>query len=254
MRRTLIIAGRELRAFFLSPIAYVIGFLFVFFRGWEAVNLSYVFSIYGQDFNMFPMNYTVGLCGQIMLVLAPPLLTMRLFAEEKRTGSLELLMTAPVKDHEIVMGKWIASLVFYFLLWLPTIVLLLLLQAPWLLGINMPLGPIFTAHLWVFLVGPMFLSIGIFCSSLTQNQLISSLMAIVIINLFLWGPLLVARAHWAPKEGLLKSLFNQAYILDHLQSGFGLGLVDSSRVWFYVSVTALFLFLTIRSVETRRWA
>jgi len=253
VRRVLVVAGRELLAFFLSPMAYVIGFLFVFFRGWEALALAKNFADSGQDLSAFPMLYTMGLCGQMMAVLAPPLLTMRLFAEEKRTGSLELLMTAPVKDWEVVLGKWLASLVFFLVLWAPTVVLLLLLQAPWLLGTPLPLGPIVTVHLWVLLAGGLFLAVGLFCSSLTQNQLIASISALVIINLLLWGPFIVARAGWIPSQGIWKELFSQAYMLDHIQSAFGLGLVDTAHVWFYLSTTALFLFLTIRSVESRRW-
>ena len=253
MRRVLVLAGRELRAFFLSPMAYVIGFLFVFFRGWETLALVKSFSDSGQDLSSFPMLYTMGLCGQMMAVLAPPLLTMRLLAEEKKTGSLELLMTAPVKDWEVVLGKWSAALVFFMVLWAPTVLLLLLLQAPWLLGVHLPAGPIFTVHLWVFLAGGLFLSVGLFCSSLTQNQLVASISALVIINVLLWGPFIVARAGWVPTQGIWRELFSQVYMLDHIQSAFGLGLVDTAHVWFYLSTTALFLFLTIRSVESRRW-
>ena len=253
MKRVLVVAFRELLAFFLSPMAYVIGFLFVFFRGWETLALAKSFADSGQDLNAFPMLYAMGLCGQMMAVLAPPLLTMRLFAEEKRTGSLELLMTAPVKDWEVVLGKWAASLVFFMVLWAPTVLLLLLLQAPWLLGVHLAAGPIFTVHLWVLLAGGLFLAVGLFCSSLTQNQLIASISALVIINLLLWGPFIVARAGWVPAEGVWKDLFSQVYMLDHIQSSFGLGLIDTAHVWFYLSTTALFLFLTVRSVESRRW-
>ena len=254
MRAALVIMGRELRAFFFSPMAYVIGVIFLLFRGWEGLNLAHLFALTGEDFNRFPLGYTIGLSGQMMAVLAPPLLTMRLLAEEKRSGSLELLMTAPVTDTSVVLGKWMAALAFYLILWLPTLALLLLLQAPWLLDRPLALGPVLTVHLWVALAGGLFLAIGLFCSSFTQNQLIASLSAIVLINLLLWAPLLVTRANWAPREGLAGELFAQVSLLDHIQGSFGQGLLDGAEIWFYLSATAAFLFFTIRSLEARKWA
>ena len=254
MSRTLVILGRELRSFFLSPMAYVLAFLFVVLR---AIDTSFLVSSAAAgrlDMDLFPLHYTTATNGLLFMgVLVPPLLTMRLFAEERRSGSMELLMTTPVSDTEVVMGKWLASLVFYLVLWVPSLALLLLLQGEGFLDQAMPAGAVFTSHLWILLLGGLPLASGIFFSSLTTNQLVASLIGIVANLLLLFGPLLLDRLGKAPKEGLRLEVFRQCYILEHVSGGFGRGLVDSAPVGFYLSLTAVFLFLTIRSVEARKW-
>ena len=253
MNRSSVIALRELRSFFFSPIAYVIAFFFVLIRGYEAYSLTRMFSIQGRNMTEFPVTYCTTNGALLMCVLVPAILTMRLFSEEKRTGSMELLLTAPVTDLEVVMGKWISALVFYAALWIPSLVLLFVMQSSWLLDISLPLGLIFTVHLWVLLAGGLFLAIGLFCSSLTQNQLVASLSGIVLIYILFFGPYLMVMTQRAPKDGIELELFEQVFILNHVISSFGKGLLDLSQIWFYLSATAAVLFLTVRSVEARKW-
>ena len=245
---------RELSSYFYSPVGYLIAVLFYVFRGLEVVSLTYRLALSGGDRDQFAGSYMFLTSTYILVALVPPILTMRVFAEEKRTGSLEVLLTAPVRDVEVVLGKWLAAWVFFMLLLLPTLVLLWVLQLDGYLGVSIPFGPVFAGYLGVGLLGSMLLALGCFLSSLTDNQLLASLSGILISFAFLnLGQLTVAIAPEIQQYPLLGLLFEQANVVEHLSRWFGRGLIDSSRVVFYLGGTAFFLFLTLRSLEARRW-
>lgn len=261
---------KELASYLFSPVGYVVALLLYFFRGWEIDRLARIANAVGFDRDQFAAAYLQQQTSLILLVLVPAILTMRCFAEEKRTGSIEVLLTAPVRDAEVVVGKWAAAFVFFALLWAPAIVTLLALQGDAYLGVDLPAGPVFSGFLGVLLVGGLLLAAGCFTSSLTDNQLLASLSAMLFAFALWVGPAqllppgdrlgvippdlegLEAVTAWLEVR-VLQPVLAQANVFGHLQSWFFRGIVNSAHVVFYVSGTAFLLFLTVRSLEARRW-
>jgi ABC-2 type transport system permease protein len=186
----------------------------------------------------------------IIQMLTAPIITMRLFALEKSTGTFETLMTAPVSDLQVVLAKFSAALVFYLVMWLPFLGSLLLLRRyssdPGVLG---P-GVLGSMYLGILLLGCLFLSFGCLASAMTRNQIVASMTTFTfVMGLFILSSLserIAGPGSWAGSVVQLLSL------VDHVQE-FSRGIVDSRWVVFYLSGTALFLFFTHRVVESRRW-
>jgi len=252
----LTIAGRELWGLLVSPVSYLILFFFYLFRGFE---------VYGQialqasagDAEFFTQSYLASASTQFAVVMVPPILTMRAFAEEKRTGSLELLMTAPVRDFEVVLGKWLASWVFFALLWVPTFFLLFVLESSWFMDTSFSYGLALSGYVGLFALGSLLLSVGLFTSSLTDNQLLASLMSMLFGLGILVIPQEIAQrfavGNLDVDSDFLRVLLDQSSVIRQLGQWFFRGLVDTGYMVFYVSTTALFLFLTTRVIESRKW-
>ena len=229
------IAQRELRSYFVSPVAYVVGALFLLISG-------FLFSIILSQSSEASMRPLFGNFAVIFLFIVPGL-TMRLLAEEQRTGTLELLLTAPVRDAELVLGKFLGVLLLLLILLAITLVYPVIL----LLAGNPDRGPIVAGYLGVVLQGAAFLAIGLFASSLTQNQIIAALLTFVIL-LLLW----LAEALSQFTGGRVGDLFRFLSITRHFDE-FPRGIVDTRHVLFFLSVIAASLFFTIVSVQARRW-
>ncbi len=229
------IAQRELRSYFVSPVAYVVGGLFLLISG-------FLFAIILGQSSEASMRPLFGNFAVIFLFIVPGL-TMRLLAEEQRTGTLELLLTAPVRDTELVLGKYLGVLLLLLLLLAVT----LTYPAILLLAGNPDRGPILAGYLGVLLQGAAFLAIGLFASSLTQNQIIAALLTFVIL-LLLW----LADALSQFTGGRIGDLFRFLSITRHFDE-FPRGIIDSRHVIFFVSIIAGALFFTVQAVQTRRW-
>lgn len=237
MSNILTITGRELKAYFLSPLAYVITGVFAFFTGFLFYNnlLRSAQADLTGDFNWM----------LVLFLIIAPALTMRLFAEENRLGTIELLMTAPVRDWEIVIGKFIAGLAAFAALLLPTLWHLVLVAR-----YGPPdYGPIITGYLLMLLVGAAFVAIGMLASALTQNQFIAYMIGMITL-LFLW--VANAPAGVFGSSGTIVNFLNFIVLYQHFQD-FLTGVVDSTHVLYFLSLVAIALFLTIRVVESRRW-
>lgn len=235
MRNVLAIARREIIAYFASPIAYVVlaAFLGV---------IGYFFPLILFYSQQATLEYVLSDMAFVLLLITP-LLTMRLLAEEQRLGTIELLLTSPVRDWELVAGKFLASLAFLtILLVLSAYTSLILFQVG-----NPDPGPILTGYLGIFLLGGSLLAIGLLLSSLTQNQIVAAVLSLVIMIL-LWLLSALAGALEPPVSDVLLSMA----IFEHF-SDFVKGIISLKDVVFYLSLMALTLFLTTRSVETRRW-
>ena len=243
---------KELISFLFSPVAYIIAVVLYLLRGLEVNGLVRMAIEAQWDVDTFVNYYVIGgTTTNLFFILVPPILTMRFFAEEKRTGSLEVLMTAPVRDFEIVLGKWLAAVVFYGLLWLPTILLLGVLSGEAFIGQGFHLGPIFSAYLGLFLLGGMLLAVGLFTSSLTDNVLLASMLAMIFNYGLLSAPQVF---HASLGDSHAASVIReQTNVGEHLWSWFGRGQIDTSKVVFYVAGMMFFLFLTTRSLESRKW-
>ncbi len=253
MRNVWIICRKELHSYFVSPIAYILlimfGLIFGFFF-WNALG-SFVFeSIQSQmSGQSFPMNLNewiirpllsnVGVIGLFFI----PLITMRLFAEEKRTGTIELLATSPVRDIEIILGKWVASLVLYACLLLFTAVnfgfLFLYGHPDW--------KPLAVGYLGLFLQAGALLAIGTFISTLTKNQIVAGAVTFGVC-LLLWVLEWVSGYETATWARVLAYMS----VITHFES-FGKGVLDSKDAVFYITVIFLGLFFTARSMESLRW-
>jgi ABC-2 type transport system permease protein len=245
---------KELKSYFFSPVGWVIAVLFYLFRGFDVQATIARHVAAGLDRDLFSTYYVFGPSTNFMIVLVPPILTMRCFAEEKRTGSLEVLMTAPVRDVEIVLGKWLAAVAYFALLWLPTFAILWVLTLSPFLGQELAFGPVVASYVGLSLLGGLLLSVGCFTSSLTDNQLLASLSAMLFGSALLAAPAILdpmLRAEGAPE--FAAKLVQQANVIDHLTNWFSRGLVDFGQVGFYLVGTALFLFLTMLTLGSRQW-
>ncbi|HLU38074.1 MAG TPA: ABC transporter permease [Planctomycetota bacterium] len=255
MRVLLVTLKKELMSYFFSPVAYVIAVLFYLFRGFEISRLAWTYEQFPRAVDGFTTGYVFVASTNFMIVLVPPILTMRCFAEEKRTGSLEVLLTAPVRDVEIVLGKWLAALGLFAALWLPTALLLWVLTWPSFLNGPLPVGPAFASYVGLTMLGAMLLAVGCFTSSLTDNQLLASLSAMLFNIALLAVPNLAQQrfADVAEENHTVRVLLEQVNVFDHLQNWFTRGLIDTSHLVFYASGAAFFLFLTVKSLESRKW-
>jgi ABC-2 type transport system permease protein len=235
LRNVANIARRELEAYFLSPIAYVAIAIFLFLMGYLFERILYLSREATLQYVFYNMT--------TVLMLVSPLLSMRLFAEENRAGTLELLLTSPVRDWEVVLGKYLAALgVLALALGLTGVYALVLAvvgQPEW--------GPILTGYLGMFLFGASLLALGLLTSSWTRNQVIAAFSAVVLI-LFLWVIDALASSAGGPLAGSLRYLALSQHFEDFLR-----GVVDTRHVAYYLSLTFLCLFLTVRSLESRRW-
>jgi ABC-2 type transport system permease protein len=235
MRNILIILLRELRSYFGSPWSYIITAAFLVVAG-------YGFGWSSVTYLETSMQGFLGWASFFLLFLGPAL-TMRLLAEEEKLGTLELLMTAPVRDFEVVLGKFLAAMSML------GIMLIITLYYPLMLAWfgDPDWGPVFSGYLGIFLLGAIFLSIGLFASSLTSNQIVAYVVgSLILLSLWFIGhAATLAGNDWGE---LLRSIS----ISTHFPA-FGRGIIDSNAVIYYVSIVLVFLFLTIRSLETRRW-
>jgi ABC-2 type transport system permease protein len=253
MRNAWIICRKELGSYFVSPVAYLLltmfGLIFGFFF-WNALGFFVVESVEMQmRGQMFPMNLNeqvirpllsnVGVIGLFFI----PMITMRLFAEEKRTGTIELLATSPIRDLEIILGKWLAALMLYCCLLLFTA-----LNFAWLFRYGNPdWKPLAMGYLGLLLQAGALLAIGTFISTLTKNQIIAGA-ATFGVELLLWVIAWVGEYETATWARVISYLS----IITHFES-FGRGVLDSKDAIFYLTVIFLGLFFTARSMESLRW-
>ncbi len=237
MRRVLAITYRETRAYFVSPVAYVVALVFVSLTGY--------FFVDAMSASAFPEATVESYVGRATFILAllGPLLTMRLLAEERKLGTLELLMTSPVQDWEVVIGKFAGALVVAASAIALTSVYVGLL---FLYG-NPDPGPIVTAYIGLVLFAGAALAIGLFTSSLTGNQIIAAVLSYGILALLSVIHLAADHVGGAPAT-LLRELSMVAHFEDFLR-----GVLDLRHVAYYLSVVVVLLYLTTRTLEIGRW-
>ncbi|MEI6846378.1 MAG: ABC transporter permease [Candidatus Firestonebacteria bacterium] len=235
MNKALIIAKRELKSYFVSPVAYVIIGLFLLISGF--MYYSILFSSRVAEIRGFLMN----MCFVFMLMA--PILSMRLLSEEKKLGTLEFLFTSPITVMDIVLGKYLGVILLYL------ITTAFFLQYPLYLVLfaRPDLGPILTSVLGFVLNGAACLAIGLFASSLSENQLISAVVGMITL-IFFWiigwvGDLLPGGAgNFLASLSLIKPLENLSK-----------GLIIASDLFYYAALIFFFLFITVKRLEWKRW-
>ncbi len=238
MNRATTIARRELSSYFFSPIAYVAMVVFLTTCGFLFLDDFTPGQVAGMR-NLFDWMVWV-------LVWTIPLLSMGLMAQEWSTGTIETMMTAPLTETDVVLGKFLGSFSFFLVLLLPTllyVVVLMMFAQP-----RIDLGPIFSGYLGIVLVGALFTSIGLFCSSLTRSQVVAAVATAAVLFLITIAP------WWASGKQLTPGwtqLLNQTVFKRY--TDFSRGLIDTGNLVFFLLSTAVFLFLSVKVLESRRW-
>lgn len=255
MRGALTTLKKELLSYAVSPVSWVIAVMFYLIRGYEVADQVRAFQVYRGDINQFPAaTYGVG-STYLMVLLVPGIVTMRCFAEERRTGSIETLMTAPLRDIEVVMGKWLAAAVFFALLWLPSVFILHLLEYGSYFGADIAFGPVFSAYVGMFLLSSLLLAFGCFASSLTDNVLLAAIMTILFSTGLTQSSNMLRSALGADSnEYYVRELITKLDVYGNFSNWFARGLIDTSQVAFYIGGIGFFLFLTWTSLTSRRMA
>lgn len=245
----LTLLNREIRAYFLSPVAWVVLFFFLLLTG---------FNFYAgvAALNRGPSEVTVveAFFNTIFFwfgfVLIFPLITMRLFSEEYKMGTIEPLMTAPVRDSQVVLAKYCGALVFYIVLWLPSLLYFLVFTWVTRLQAAGAAGPFIGAYAMLLLIGMFYLSIGCLASALTRNQIIAAVMSFSAITLlFFTGLLTFFILSITPALREMTAYFSA---LEHMSEA-SRGFFDTRPVVFYLSLTVFVLFLTFHVFQSRRW-
>ncbi len=232
------ITQRELASLFYSPIAYVVGFIFLLLTGYSFVTETLVAGNEASMRTLFEHMASV-------LVFALPLLTMRLVADEFATDTIETLMTAPVTDASVILGKFFGALLFYVALLATTIphLIMMAIQAD-------PIGSVvFGGYLGLILLGALFIAIGLFASCCTRHQLLAALIAISVLAAFTF-----VADYGAEYAGQLwqRNVCSYLNVLGHF-SDFSKGIIDTRSLIFFLSGAGLFLFLATKVLESRRW-
>lgn len=236
---------REMGAYFLSPVAWIVICLFLIVNGIT----FYVFSLVSEGNPRQISAIVESLFGFSLfwLLLLSPILTMRLFAEEKRSGSLELLLTAPVSELEAVLGKFAAAQAFYCLIWLALLPLFIMLDV---LG-EPDWGPIAAVYLGIIALGCLTTSIGVLASVGTRNQLVSAILAVSGNMVFYFVYL---TQNLVPEDAVeVRRLLRYVSFTSHFEAEFSNGIVDLRHGFFYLSLATFFLLFAVRTLEARKW-
>jgi ABC-2 type transport system permease protein len=232
-----IIARRELGAYFASPVAYLVMAAFLAIAG-------YFFSVLLVLSRQATMQLVFGNMVVVLLFIAP-LLAMRLLSEEQRMGTIELLMTSPVRDWQVVWGKWLAAFVLFLVMMAFTTLYVVVLR--WL-G-NPDYGPILSGYLGIILLGAALLALGTLTSAVTENQIVAAVLGVALVVLLYVSS---ALTQVVGADSLLGRFFEYLALSGHF-SDFTRGVVDTRHIIYYVSLVAGTLYLATRALETRRW-
>lgn len=235
IRNILAVAEREIRSYFVSPVAWVVTAVFIALWGYLFAGII----VSSREANLRPLlsNFSVT------FLFIGPFLTMRLFAEEARSGTLELLLTQPLREAELVIGKYLGSVVFLLFLLAMTLYFPILLE---FLG-NPDEGPMVGGYIGILLQGMAFLSIGLMASALTQNQIIAAAITFVTL-LILWLSDLLSRTLSGPASQIAQYVSITKRFEDMPR-----GVVDTKDIIFFVTIIVACLFITTQIIGARRW-
>ena len=243
MKKLFAVIGREWRAYFFSPLAYVILTAYMFLNGWIFSRIVVFLASPGAPHERFLSLMFTNTFFWIFTLFIVPILTMRLLAEERRSGTLEVLLTSPVSETTVVVGKFLGALGFFLVLWLPSIVFILYIRSK----TDVDLGAVGSGYLGIALLGAYFLSVGTFASAVTKNQILAAILAFaMLIPIFSIG--LFDAGGGDPARQNLIGYFN---IWDHMDE-FARGVVDTRRLVYYLSGTVLFLLLAATVLASKK--
>ena len=258
MTKTYAIYKKELKSFFYSPMAYVVIALFTALTGYFFFNIlswfveqSFIATMQAQQYRQMPPKFNVnlqvirGYLGTLAFIslFVLPIITMRLFSEEKKQGTDELLFTSPISSLHIVLGKFFAGLSFYFVLLIPTI----LFQALLFVYGNPDFLPVVSGYIGLLLMGSAFISVGLFISTTTENQIIAAIGGFALA-LFLWV------VGWGASFAgpTFAPVLEYISIITHFED-FAQGVIDSSHVAYYILFSFVGIYLSLKSIESTKW-
>ena len=247
MRNIWIIAKREYNHYFISPLAYAVGFVILFILGfifaviiWSAGQQA----LYG--YRGAPDLSAITYWFSILLWILVPALTMHLLADETRSGTIELLLTAPVRDHELIIGKWLGSLFFVLTIIAITLVYPLILNSLVTPGIDQKL--LISSYLGLILMAAAFLALGVGISAIFSNPIVA--LAVTFMTLFTLWLLIGVPANFVPSGA---ELFSYLDVKSHFNDTLSVGLINLTDLVYFFSLIALGLFMGTTAVEIRRW-
>jgi len=259
MRNALAVYTREIKSYFVSPIFYIIAMVFMLVVGntfkdnffnfaSTTMNLLRRASNIGGEIPIMNVNVVASSMFTFMnfvFLLIVPLLTMRLYAEEKKTGTMELLMTSPITTVQVLFGKFFSCMTIYFFMMLLTLafVIIMMFQS----NGKLDWGPVLSSYLGTLLLGSAIVSIGMFFSSLTENQIVAATVSLSVL-MGIWLLVFSARFLSPPFNDLVRYLS----LSEHLDS-FTQGFIGIKHITYFISMTIFWLFLTGINVESARW-
>ncbi len=245
MRGALAVFQRELRAYFFSPLAYVILSFFLIVQGYTFwVILSFLSDPRASAGKPLELFFGQTIFTWFVLLFTGTFLTMRLIAEELRSGTIETLMTAPVSEMQVVLGKYFAALAFYLFLWAPTLIYVAIVRS---VG-PVDWGPVAASYLGIVGIGALFLSVGLFASSMSKNQIVAAIVTFAFLLVLFSAGLL---ENLFQGESVRK-VFAHMNLWTHMDD-FSKGIVDTRRLVYYASGAGFFLFLTGRALAAKKW-
>ena len=245
MQKVTAIVRRELIAYYSSPLAYMVMTGFLLLQGLIFYLLLAFLNSPGAQ-SMAPLQAFFGgtIFFWLFMLFVVPVITMRLIAEEMRSGTIEVLMTSPVNEGQVISGKFLAAFIFYTSLWLPTLLYVGILEH----FSSLDMGPVLSGYLGVWLIGFLFLGVGTFASTLSKNQLIAAILAFVGLILLFTAPLM---EQLMTTSSAFKAILGHMDLWAHMED-YAMGIVDTRHVIYELSVGLLFLYLAARSLEIRK--
>ena len=240
---------RELSAYFISWTGYVIIGVVLFLLGLCFVNLLQALNAEPVEQPVMELFYSTYYFWLILLVAAP-VITMRSFALEKYSGTFETLMTTPVRDLTVVLAKFTGAILFYILMWLPLLACVFVVRYFSRDPTVLDAGTLGGTLLGIVLLGALYMALGCFASAMTRSQIIAAMISFALgISLFLLSFLSLT---FASETGWKARLFHHLSLIEHMRD-FSRGIIDTRPIVFYLSLSVLFLFLTHKVIQSRRW-
>ncbi len=249
IRRFSALLLREIRAFFLSPIAYVVMLFFLLVTGFNfTAGISLLNRSSGEVTVLESFFNTILFWFGFVLIF--PLITMRSFSEEFKLGTIESLMTAPVRDAEVVLAKFLGALCFYIVLWLPSVLYFVLFELITPNQAAQSSGAYFGSYLLLFLIGIFYISVGLLASAMTRSQMVAAVISFTVITLLFFSGLLSFII--LDVSPLVRDISGYFSAIEHMRD-FSRGLFDTRPVVFYSTMTCFILYLTYHVFQYRRW-
>jgi ABC-2 type transport system permease protein len=242
VKKLFAIVGREWRAYFFSPLAYVILTAYMFLNGWIFSRIVVFLSSPGAPHERFFSLLLTNTFSWIFMLFIVPILTMRLLAEERRSGTLEVLLTSPVSEGTVVAGKFLGALGFFLVLWIPTLAFVLYIRTK----TDVDLGMVASGFFGIGLLGAYFLAIGTFASAVTKNQILAAILAFAMLI-----PIFSVGLFESSADPARQSLIGYLNIWEHMDE-FARGVVDTRRLVYYLSGTVLFLMLAATVLSSKK--
>ena len=249
MRKFFTLLSREIRSYFYSPIAYIVLVFFLLVSG-----VDFYFQVSFMNQRAVPYSVQEAFFNSVFFwfafVLIFPLITMRLFAEEFKLGTIEPLMTAPVRDWQVVLAKYFGALIFYVILWIPTVLYFVIFQAITHQPAAGSNGAYFGSYLMLLLLGMFYLSIGCFASVLTRNQIVAAIISFATITLlFFLGLISFILLDVSSETRQLLGYFSAIEQMGTLSRGE----IDTRPIVLYLSMTIVMLTFTYQAFQSRKW-